>query len=62
MSQVVMAQTLSSAYLVNALAAFAAGWLVDRQARRGRSASPVHKWLLALAHVVGLAAMLAIPV
>lgn len=62
LSQVVMAQTLSSAYLVNALAAFAAGWLVDRQARRGRLASPVHKWLLALAHVVGLAAMLAIPV
>ncbi|MBS0254398.1 MAG: MFS transporter [Proteobacteria bacterium] len=57
-----MAAVLSSAYLVNALAALAGGWLIDRVMASGRSASLACKLPLALHHVVGLATMLAMPV
>lgn len=56
-----MAGVLSSAYFVNALAALAGGWLVDRVISSGRSASLALKLPLALHHVVGLATMIAMP-
>jgi nitrate/nitrite transporter NarK len=60
-STVEMAGVLSSAYLINALAALLGGWAIDRMIAAGRSPSLALKLPLALHHVVGLAAMLAMP-
>lgn len=57
-----MAAVLSSAYLVNALAALFGGWLIDRAIASGRSASLACKLPLALHHVAGLVTMLLMPV
>jgi MFS family permease len=56
-----MAQVVSSAYLVNALAALAAGWAFDKLIQRGWSPSVTLKAPLALAHLAGLGCMLAMP-
>ena len=57
-----MATVVSSAYLVNALAALFAGWAFDKAIHRGWSASLTLKLPLAAAHVAGLGCMLAMPV
>ena len=57
-----MASVVSGAYLVNALAALAAGWAFDRAIVRGWSPSITLKLPLAAAHVAGLVCMLAMPV
>ncbi|WP_421846561.1 MFS transporter [Novosphingobium sp.] len=56
-----MAEVVSSAYLVNALAALAAGWAFDKLIQRGWSPSLTLKAPLALAHLAGLGCMLAMP-
>ncbi len=57
-----MAEVVSSAYLVNALAALFAGWAFDKAIARGWSPSLTLKGPLALAHLAGLGCMLAMPV
>ena len=57
-----MATVVSSAYLVNALAALLAGWVFDKAIQRGWSPSLTLKLPLAAAHVAGLVCMLAMPV
>jgi len=57
-----MATVVSSAYLVNALAALLAGWAFDKAILRGWSASFTLKVPLAAAHIAGLGCMLAMPV
>ena len=61
-SQSHMATVVSSAYLVNALAALFAGWAFDKVIQRGWSPSLTLKLPLAAAHVAGLVCMLAMPV
>ncbi|MDE2435179.1 MAG: MFS transporter [Sphingomonadales bacterium] len=56
-----MASVVSAAYLVNAVAALFGGWAIDRAIASGRSASLACKVPMALAHAIGLFAMLAIP-
>lgn len=56
-----MATVVSSAYLVNALAALFAGWAIDKAIARGWSASLTLKTPLALAHLAGLICMIAMP-
>lgn len=56
-----MATVVSSAYLVNALAALLAGWAFDKLILRGWSPSLTLKTPLALAHLAGLGCMLAMP-
>ncbi|WP_082697966.1 MFS transporter [Novosphingobium fuchskuhlense] len=56
-----MAEVVSSAYLVNALAALFAGWAFDKAIQRGWSPSLTLKAPLALAHLAGLGCMLAMP-
>ncbi len=56
-----MAAVVSSAYLVNALAALFAGWAIDKAIARGWSPSLTLKGPLALAHLAGLVCMLAMP-
>lgn len=56
-----MATVVSSAYLVNALAALFAGWAIDKAIARGWSASLALKGPLALAHIAGLVCMLGMP-
>ena len=56
-----MAGVLTSAYLITALAALLGGGALDRMIAAGRSPSLALKLPLALHHVVGLAAMLAMP-
>lgn len=56
-----MATVVSSAYLVNALAALFAGWALDKAMQRGWSASHLLKLVLAMAHLAGLICMLAMP-
>ena len=56
-----MAAVVSSAYLVNALAALFAGWAFDKAIQRGWSPSLTLKLPLAAAHVAGLLCMLAMP-
>ena len=56
-----MATVVSSAYLVNALAALFAGWAFDKAIVRGWSPSLTLKLPLAAAHVAGLGCMLAMP-
>jgi len=57
-----MATVVSSAYLVNALAALFAGWAFDKAIVRGWSPSVTLKLPLAAAHLGGLVCMLAMPV
>ncbi len=57
-----MATVVSSAYLVNAIAALFAGWAFDKAIERGWSPSLTLKLPLAAAHVAGLGCMLAMPV
>jgi len=54
-----MAKVASSAYLVNALSALAAGYLIDRYLKRGGSANAGYKSVMAVAHVGSVACMLA---
>ncbi|MBX9884578.1 MAG: MFS transporter, partial [Novosphingobium sp.] len=56
-----MAEVVSSAYLVNALAALVAGWAFDKVIQRGWSPSLTLKLPLAAAHLAGLGCMLAMP-
>jgi len=56
-----MATVVSSAYLVNALAALFAGWAFDKAIQRGWSPSATLKAPLAAAHLAGLGCMLAMP-
>jgi MFS family permease len=60
-SKVHMATVVSSAYLVNALAALFAGWALDKAIARGWSPSLSLKVPLAAAHFGGLVCMLAMP-
>jgi MFS family permease len=60
-SKVHMATVVSSAYLVNALAALFAGWAFDKAILRGWSPSFTLKLPLAAAHLGGLVCMLAMP-
>lgn len=60
-SKAQMAWVVSWAYLVNALAALAGGYLIDRAIRRGTSATRAYKFPMVLAHVAGLACMVAMP-
>jgi MFS family permease len=57
-----MAWVVSWAYLVNALAALAGGYLIDRAIRRGMAPNIAYKFPMALAHVAGLGCMIAMPV
>jgi MFS family permease len=50
-STVDMAKLASAAYVINALSAVSAGWVMDRLIVRGRSANTVYKWTMALTHV-----------
>ena len=56
-----MATVVSSAYLVNALAALFAGWALDKAIQCGWSPSLSLKLPLAAAHIAGLVCMLAMP-
>lgn len=56
-----MATVVSSAYLVNALAALIAGWAFDKLIQRGWAPSLTLKVPLAAAHLAGLVCMLAMP-
>jgi len=61
-STVGMAKVASSAYLVNALSALAAGYLIDRYLKRGGSANSGYKSVMAVAHIGFVACMLAMAV
>jgi len=54
-----MAWIATSAYLVNALSAFAAGWGIDRFLARGGSANAGYKTVMAVVHLGSVACMLA---
>ncbi|HLQ13579.1 MAG TPA: MFS transporter [Steroidobacteraceae bacterium] len=54
----VMVRIASSAYLLNALAALCMGWAADRWIRAGRSATLVHKGLMATGHLSAIVCML----
>ncbi len=60
--KVQMAEVASAAYLLNALAALFAGWAIGKLMALGHSTTLVCKVPLALAQVVGLVAMLGMPV
>ncbi|HEV7986080.1 MAG TPA: MFS transporter [Steroidobacteraceae bacterium] len=53
-----MAGLLGFAYLINAIAGLLGGWLCDAWIRSGRSASVIYKSMMALNHVVSIAAMI----
>ena len=53
-----MAGLLGSAYLINALAGLAGGWFCDAWISRGHSASLIYKAIMALNHIVSIAAMI----
>lgn len=53
-----MAGLLGSAYLINAIAGLAGGWFCDAWIRGGRSASVIYKAMMALNHIVSIAAMI----
>jgi cyanate permease len=53
-----MAGLLGSAYLINAIAGLAGGWFCDAWIRAGRSANVIYKAMMALNHVVSIAAMI----
>ncbi len=54
-----MAWIATSAYMVNALSAFLAGWAIDRYLARGGSANVGYKSVMAVAHVGSVVCMLA---
>jgi len=54
-----MATTASWAYLLNAVAALATGWLTDRWIRNGRTPTSVYKPIMALAQLGSFACMAA---
>ena len=63
-SMVSMATTASWAYLLNAGAAFATGWIIDRRIRAGQDPTHLHKLIMAsaqLGSVVCMAAMVVLP-
>ena len=53
-----MAAVAGSAYLINGVSAFAAGWAVAAWTRSGRSANAFYKSLMAFAHIASMVAML----
>jgi MFS family permease len=52
-----MAGVAGLAYLINAIAALASGWAVDRWVRAGGSVSGIYKGIMALSHVASIAAI-----
>ena len=54
-----MAWLATSAYMVNALSAFASGWAIDRFLARGGSANAGYKTVMAVVHLGSVACMLA---
>lgn len=57
-----MAGIAGFAYLINAAAALAAGWAIDRLIRSGRSPSVIYKSTLALNHLASVVAMIGMAV
>ena len=57
-----MAGLLGSAYLINAMAGLFGGWFCDAWIRTGRSASVIYKAMMALNHIVSIAAMIGMAV
>ncbi len=58
----VMAAVAGSAYLINAVSALAAGWVVAAWTRSGRSPNTFYKSLMAFSHIVSLGAMIGMTV
>src|ERR1700722_6217947 len=56
-SMSVMAAVAGSAYLINALSALAAGWVVAAWTRSGRSPNTFYKSLMAFSHIASMGAM-----
>lgn len=52
-----MAAVAGSAYLINAITAFLAGWAVSAWTRKGRSPSVFYKSIMAFAHIVSMITM-----
>jgi len=52
-----MAVVAGGAYLINAVSALVAGWVVGAWTRSGRSASPFYKSLMAFSHVASMGCM-----
>jgi len=57
-----MASVASGAYVLNAAAAFFAGWAIDRWVKRGGSATFANKLPMGLAHLLGIGCMVGIVV
>jgi MFS family permease len=53
-----MANVASTAYLINAAAAFLGGWISDAWIRSGRSANVVYKTIMALNHIAAIGCMI----
>jgi nitrate/nitrite transporter NarK len=53
-----MAAVAGSAYLINALGALAAGWIVSAWTRSGRSPNGFYKSLMAFSHIASMGAMI----
>jgi cyanate permease len=53
-----MAAVAGSAYLINAISALAAGWVVAAWRRTGRSPNAFYKSLMAFAHIASMGAMI----
>ena len=60
LSMTAMATVTAGAYFINAMAAFGAGWSIDRWIARGHSATVTHKSILAAYHLLGIACMIGI--
>ena len=58
----VMAAVAGSAYLINAISALAAGWVVAAWTRSGRSSNAFYKSLMAFSHIASLGAMIGMTV
>jgi len=56
-SMQVMAGVAGVAYLINAISALVSGWAIDRWVRAGGSISRTYKGVMALSHVISIAAM-----
>ncbi|HEY6483976.1 MAG TPA: MFS transporter [Steroidobacteraceae bacterium] len=57
-----MAAIAGFAYLINAVSALGAGWLVAACTRSGRSASPFYKSIMAFAHIASMGCMVGMAV
>lgn len=57
-----MAKLAGAAYVINALSAIAAGWVIDKLIVRGRSANAVYKVTMVLTHLGFVACMVAMAV